>query len=106
VKFHLTRHWLKLENQLLKVTPQCLWLDYDSTRPSHDSLWLDSKNLRCLWLEGLVTLILTWQKWLQQITIQEFIWAFQRTSPPPRCACVAVCYGAPFVKIFYRTDLA
>jgi len=49
VKFHVTRHWLKLANQWLEVTRQFLWLDSDSTKS-----WLDSnstrKIFRWLWL--------------------------------------------------------
>ena len=33
----MTQHWLELVNQWLEVTQTFLWLDSDSTRPSHDS---------------------------------------------------------------------
>jgi len=54
-----------LANQWLEATRQFLWLDSDSTRPSHDSD-ADSTIFKWLWLEGLVTL--TRQKWLGHIT--------------------------------------
>jgi len=49
VKFHLTRHWLELANQWLEVTRQFLWLESDSTRPSHDSLYSTRKIFRWFW---------------------------------------------------------
>jgi len=47
------------------MTRQILWLDSDSTRPSHDST---RKKFRWLWLEGLVTRLVTRQIWLVHIT--------------------------------------
>ena len=46
----MTQHWLELVNQWLEVTRPFLWLNSDSTRPSHDStlkgswLWLDKND--------------------------------------------------------------
>ena len=47
----MTRHWLELVNQWLEVTRPFLWLDYDSTRLSHDST-LTRQNSRWLWLDS------------------------------------------------------
>jgi len=57
VKFHSTRHWLKLANPWLVVTRQFLWLGSDSTKS-----WLDSdatrKNFWWHWLDTDLTKII------------------------------------------------
>ena len=52
--------WLEIDSSL--ETNDSKWFDTscDSTRSNHDSLWLNSKNFRWLWLEGHVTLIGLW----------------------------------------------
>ena len=47
----MTRHWLEIVNLWLEVTRPFLWLDSDSTRPSHDST-LTKQNFRWLWLDS------------------------------------------------------
>ena len=56
VKIHMTRHLLEFVNHWLEVIGQFLWLDPDSTRPSHDSILtrrekiLDDFDSMGLWL--------------------------------------------------------
>jgi len=85
MKFHVSRRWLELANQWLEVTRQFLWIDSDSTPPSHDSdftrkifrwLWLnsDSKGL-WLWLDSHSTKMTQthhwfWTSWLSIVIMQ------------------------------------